>query len=376
MDTFIQRTLFPEFQEKCKSSKIVVLRGPKRSGRTTLVGHHFDLEDTNVLWIDCSVKSNRKSLEQDKVRQYIGSKKVVILKEAQLIPNLQELIDYAIELDSLENLILICSFEPDLHDDLWDVLRDSGLELNLYPLSYNECAQHFGLAKEDEHLDQRLIYGYYPELAIASEQIEQQLYTLLDSSILTQLGASERINKKEKLIRLLRHLAFNIGKVISFNELGKRCDLDNETVERYVKLFEKAALLFLIPSYFNGHRYELKKSYVVYFVDNGIRNALIRAFQPLEFRNDLPELWKNWVISERFKANAYAKRSPEVYFWLTHTKQEVDYIEISEKGAFGAKMQWEKRKTVKVPASFTQAYPEIKVTGINRSTFWSFIQKK
>lgn len=376
MDILIQRTLFSVFQEKCKTSKIVVLRGPKRSGRTTLVGQHFNLEDPNVLWIDCSLKANRKSLELDEIRSFIGSKQVVILKEAQLIQNLQELIDFAIELDSLENLILICSFEPDLHEDLWDVLRDSGLELNLFPLSYSECAQHFGLAKEDEALEHRLIYGYYPEIAAAKEDIETYLYNLLESSIFTQLGASDRINKKEKLIRLLRHLAFNIGKVISFNELGKRCDLDNETVERYVKLFEKASLLYLIPSFYNGHRYELKKSYVVYFVDNGIRNALIRAFQPLEFRNDLPELWKNWVISERFKANAYANRKPEVYFWLTHTKQEVDYLEIGENVAFGAKMQWEKRKTIKVPASFVQAYPQIKISGINHSTFWSFLQKK
>lgn len=373
----IQRTLLPVFRQKCSESKIVVLRGPKRSGRTSLVREVFHLEDPAVLLVDCASRNDRKTLEQLPLfQEVIASRKVVILKEAQLIQNLQELIDCAIELDSLHNLILLCSFEPDLDEALWDALRDSGLELNLFPLSYPECAQATGLAKEDASLEQRLIYGYYPEIIEAGETVEQALYELLESSIFTQLGASDRINKRDKLIKLLRHLAFNIGKVISFNELGNQCGLDNETVERYVKLFEKAALLFLVPSYYNGNRYELKKSHVVYFVDNGIRNALIRAFQPLEFRNDLAELWKNWVISERFKANAYAGRTPEIYFWLTHTKQEVDYLEVYADKAFGVKMQWEKRKNVKIPASFVQAYPEIKVSSVNRTTFWTFLQKK
>lgn len=108
--------------------------------------------------------------------------------------------------------------------------------------------------------------------------------------------------------------------------MGNQCDLDDQTVERYVKLFEKADLLFLLPSYNNGHRYELKKSFIVYFVDNGIRNALIRSFHPFEFRNDSIELWKNWTIAERRKANLLAGRSVESYFSLTHTKQEVDYF--------------------------------------------------
>lgn len=373
----IQRTLLQTFQQKCSESKIVVLRGPKSSGRTTLVESCFDLQNDGVLLVDCVTKSNRKTIEQMSLfREIVATKKVVILKEAQLIPNLQELIDWCIELDHLDNLILLCSFEPDLHEALWEALRDAGLELNLFPLSYSECAQHFGLAKEDENLEQRLIYGNYPAIVSNEDRAEQLLHELLESSIFTQLGATERINKRDKLIKLLRHLSFNIGKVISFNDLGKKCGLDNETVERYVKLFDKASILFLLPSFYNEHRYELKKSMVVYFVDNGIRNALIRAFQPLEFRNDLPELWRNYVIAERYKANAYAGRAPKVYFWMTHTKQEIDYIEQNDSQIFGVKLQWEKNKSIKIPASFVELYPNIKVSGINRTTFWSFLQKK
>lgn len=372
----IERILESTLREKCRESKIVVLKGARRTGRLTLVSQIFELEDPKIGIIDCSDKKERKAMNSlEELKNFSREKKVVVIRDAQLLENLQEYVDFAIELDSLENLLLICSFEPELHEDLWEALREQGLELNLFPLSYSESAKFHGLVQEDKSLEQRLIFGYYPEVLTNENEAEKVVSDIVESSIFTQLGASERINKKENLIKLLRHLAFNIGKVISFNDLGKKCGLDNETVERYVKLFAKANLLVLISSYNNGHRYELKKSHVVYFLDNGIRNALIRAFQPLEFRNDVEELWKNFVISERFKANEYAGKKPEVFFWLTHTKQEVDYLEINGSEAFGVKMSWEDSKKIKVPASFTQLYPQIKVSGITKKTFWSFLRK-
>lgn len=372
----IERILEPILREKCRESKIVVLKGARRTGRLALVSKVFRLEDPTVGIIDCSDKKERKTMNSlAELKAFSQDKKAMIIRDAQLLENLQEYIDFAIESHSLENVILICSFEPELHEDLWEALREQGLELTLFPVSYPESAKFHGLVQEDKSLEQRLIYGYYPEAVMHEEQAEKLVSEIIESSIFTQLGASERINKKENLIRLLRHLAFNIGKVISFNDLGKKCGLDNETVERYVKLFAKANLLVLIPSFNNGHRYELKKSHVVYFLDNGIRNGLIRAFQPLEFRNDVEELWKNFVISERFKANEYAGKKPEVFFWLTHTKQEVDYLEIINGEAFGAKMSWEDSKKIKIPASFTELYPQIKVTGINKKTFWTFLRK-
>lgn len=373
----LTRTLGPLLRKRCNENKIVVLRGAKRTGRMTLLSQIFNLDDEVVGVLNCESKKELKKYEQfSDLQQFCSGKCVLIIREAQLLASLQVFIDWVIEQDAIENLILVCSFEPELHVDLWEALREQDLELNLLPISYEESAQAFGLVQEDAQLEQRLIYGYYPEVVANPERAEEILYQILETSTFTQLGASDRINKREKLIKLMRHLAFNIGQVISFNDLGKKCGLDNETVERYVKLFAKANVLILIPSYNNGHRYELKKSNVVYFLDNGIRNALIRAFQPLEFRNDTAELWRNWVISERFKANQYAGRVKERYFWLTHTKQEVDYLEFSEGQKNGYKLIWEDSRKFKVPATFSDAYTDIKVSVVNRKTFWNFLRMK
>lgn len=373
----IQRLLQPLLQEKLAESKIVVLRGPRRSGRKTLLRTVLSNKEEQFITLDCSDKKIRKSLcDGAAFQQVVGTKSIVLLEEAQYLENLQELIDLSLNNDQIENLVLSCSFEPVLQEELWEALRFQGLELLLYPLSYPEMVQHTGMGEEEKEIERRLIFGYFPEIITAPEHAETLLEQLVEESIGTQLGANDRINKSDELMRLLRLLAFHVGKVVSYNELGTHCNLDNETVERYIRLLEKTQLLFVLPSYNTDKRYELKKSHIVYFTDNGIRNALIRQFQPIEFRNDLDILWKNWVISERMKANAIAGREPAVYFWKTHTKQEMDYIEVSETGVTAYKMQWDKRKKVKIPASFTEYYPEIKSSGINRSTFLTLLTKK
>lgn len=372
-----ERSLQPVLAAKLAESKIVVLSGPRKSGRKTLLSNVLASRQEATIAIDCSNKQQKKAIDSVELfREYTAGKAIVILEEAQYLTQLQAIIDDTLGNDSLENLVLCCSFEPALQEELWEALRYQGLEIIVYPYSYPEMAQVNGVRQEDELVDRRLIFGYYPEVVADPENAEQTLIRLLEDGIFTQLGAADRINKSDRLIQLLRLLAFNIGQAISYNDLGQQCGLDNETVERYIHLLEKAHLLFILPSYYNGHRYELKKSHTVYFTDNGIRNALIRQFQPLEFRNDIDLLWKNWVISERRKANALAGRMPYCYFWKTHTKQEMDYMEISETGIAAYKMQWDRRKKIRIPASFTQAYPEIKATGINRTTFWSLLTKK
>lgn len=372
-----ERSLQPVLAAKLAESKIVVLSGPRKSGRKTLLNNVLASRGEATIAIDCSNKQQKKAIDSVELfREYTAGKAIVILEEAQYLTQLQAIIDDTLGNDSLENLVLCCSFEPALQEELWEALRYQGLEIIVYPYSYPEMAQVNGVRQEDELVDRRLIFGYYPEVVADPENAEQTLIRLLEEGIFTQLGAADRINKSDRLIQLLRLLAFNIGQAISYNDLGQQCGLDNETVERYIHLLEKAHLLFILPSYYNGHRYELKKSHTVYFTDNGIRNALIRQFQPLEFRNDIDLLWKNWVISERRKANALAGRMPYCYFWKTHTKQEMDYMEISETGIAAYKMQWDRRKKIRIPASFTQAYPEIKATGINRTTFWSLLTKK
>lgn len=370
----IKRQALESFKTALENNKVVVLRGPRQSGKLTLCNAIFPSEHEAVCYVNCAVRNQKAHLETAEEFQKISTnKKILVLQNAQLLPNANSVLDWCFELESLENVVLVCSYEPELDSEFWEVFRTSGAEIMLSPLSYEECANQFGLAAEDQNIEDRLLYGYYPEV-VASENKEETLLECLEKTLIRQLSSGERINKKEQLLKLLRKLAFQIGEVISYHELGQDCGLDNETVERYIVLFEKAGILFRLPSYFTDQKYELKKSFMVYFMDNGLRNALIRSFQPMEYRNDSEQLWKNWTLSERRKQLLATGKTSETYFWLTHTKQRIDYLEVTSGKGNAFQIVWQKTKKVKIPKSFTTYYPETKVGTITRSTLWGFLR--
>lgn len=213
----IQRSIAPLVAEKLADSKIVVLRGPRKSGRLTLLAGLIDLSDDKVKVIDCFDKKTRKAIDTvASFNQAISGKSIIVLQETQLLTQLQAIVDGCFDNDQIENLILLCSFEPQLHEALWEALRFQGLEISLSPISYMESANHFRFSKRSKSIEQRLIFGYYPEVLINEAAAESILLEILESSVFTQLGATERINKKDQLIKLLRLLSFNIGKVISW----------------------------------------------------------------------------------------------------------------------------------------------------------------
>jgi len=221
-----------------------------------------------------------------------------------------------------------------------------------------------------------LVFGNYPAVTEDLANAETTLKEMIQTVIFTNLGVTDRINKGAKLMRMLQTIAFFVGEAISYNEIAEKCDLDNETVERYVDLLVRSFLLIRIPTLYSGHRYELKKSHVIYFADNGIRNAVINNFNPIEMRNDLDGLWRNWLISERIKWNQLNGKNVRYQFWKTHTKQTIDFIETSDEKIHAYKTIWGKKKTIKFPASFQEAYPTIATHTLNRSTYWGFLTKK
>lgn len=154
-------------------------------------------------------------------------------------------------------------------------------------------------------LHHRLIYGYYPEIVTSPGNEQDLLKQLANSYLYKDILTWERIQKPDKLEKLVQALAFQTAQVISYHELGQLCGLNSETVEKYINLLEKAFIVFRL-SFSRNLRNELKKSYKIYFYDNGLRNAVINQFNPVNLRNDMGQLWENWFISERIK---YANNS-------------------------------------------------------------------
>lgn len=375
----IPRLLLSNLKTNLQQQKIILLNGPRRSGKRSLVKKA--LEDLNVESVNFDV-SNKKvkkefaTVTAQKLNELFGSYSFVLIEEAQYLERLQDIVEIVLSGEIHATLIICCSHRPVLDEVLLEVLQIQGLQLNLFPPSFYELAQHHTLPVEEQMLETRLIYGNYPEVVSSIENAETTLSEMIGEVIFTNLGVNDRINKGDKLMKMLQTIAFNIGEPVSYNEIGERAGLDNETVERYVDLLETGGILFRLPCFFNDHRYELKKTHVIYFADNGIRNALIRNFNPIDLRNDLDLLWRNWLIAERIKWNKLNGRPIEYKFWRTHTKQTMDFIEFSEGKIQAYKTSWEKKKKVKFPLQFIESYPLISTHVLNRSTYWGFLTKK
>lgn len=361
------------FSAKVAENKLVFLQGPRKVGKRTLIESSFEVTKTDFQLFDCSQKKVRKEIEANSIS---SSSPFIVLYEAQYLTNLDVLLESVLMGEINATVVVSCSYIPKVQPELLEAIRLAGLEINLFAPSFYESAQHFGLPEENRLLEERLVYGNYPEVLADLPNAEQTLNAIIQDAIFTKLSSAERINKGEKLIRMLQILAFSIGDAVSYNEVAERCGLDNETVERYIKLLEDAFLLYRLPSYYNGHRYELKKSNVIYFADNGVRNVLINNFNSTYMRNDMDELWRNYVISERMKWLKMNQLEHHTFFWKTHTNQQMDFVEVTQNGTFAYKTDWKKKKNVKLPKSFSDAYPEIKVSVLNRATYWKFLTQK
>lgn len=371
----IPRIQQEDIKQKLQSNKLLVVQGPRKVGKRTLLLGIFDEMKAPFSLLDCSDKSTRKLLEEHPERLK-KAPAFVVLHEAQYLGNLQSVLEHVLAGEFTSTFVIVCSYAPEVDPMLMEALSMEGLVISVFAPSFYESAQHFGLPEEERLLEERLIYGNYPEVLSDLENAGTRLEEIIRDAVFTKLSGKERINKGDKLMRMLQLLAFRIGDTVSYHDISERCDLDNETVERYIKLLEDAFLLFRLPSYYTGHRYELKKSNMVYFADNGVRNVLIRNFNPTYLRNDMDQLWQNYVIAERLKWLYIRNRKVESYFWKTHTRQQMDYMEV-DKGQIQAwKTDWEKRKKVKFPQSFSEAYPQAKVSVVNRSTYWTFLSQK
>ena len=375
----IKRVPTARLKECIQQSKVVLVKGPRLAGKVTLVNEVMD--ELSVEWqqFDARKKSFVQQVTDANVEQLnaiMGDVPFTVIREAQYVRNLQMIIEAVLEGSLNTTLILCCSFDPLMDPDFSEVLRLQGLEIHVYAPSFYEMAQHNSLPMEEKSLETRLIYGAYPQVTNNQEYAEERLKEVVSEAVVTQLGVTDRINKADKLTKMLQVVAFNIGEPVSYNEIAEKCGLDNETVERYIDLLEKAFILVRLPSFYNGHRYELKKTHVLYFLDNGIRNALINNFNPIDLRNDVDQLWRNWLIAERIKWNAMNGFFPDYFFWRTHTRQSMDFIEASNAKISSYKTSWEKKKKVKFPASFRSAYGDISTHVLNRSTYWGFLTKK
>ncbi|MEM8525292.1 MAG: ATP-binding protein [Bacteroidota bacterium] len=367
----IVRHLETEIRSKLFQGKAIILIGPRQTGKTTLLKTIFQ-EQKEMVWLNGDDLETRQLLEKVSVTKWkriLGKSKILIIDEAQRIDNIG--IKLKLVTDQISEVQVVASGSSafELANKINEPLTGRKWEYHLYPVSYDEMQQHHGFIQEQKCLSDRLVYGYYPEIINHPNEEREYLNQLTDSFLYKDILAWDRIKKPEKLIKLLQALAYQIGSEVSYHELGQITDLDNQTVESYITLLEQTYIVFRLQPLSRNLRKELKRKRKIYFYDNGIRNAIIAQFQPLELRQDVGMLWENWLIAERKKVLEYQKIYANTFFWRTRDQQEIDYIEERDGKMWAYEFKWNPKAKARFSKTFTEAYPQHELKVIDQENY-------
>lgn len=355
----ISRQIAEQITQRLHSGKAIIILGARQVGKTTLLQHLLRQHD-NTLWLtgdDTDVQAILQNTTSTLLKQYIANANIVVIDEAQRIPNIG--LKIKLITDQLPHVQVIAtgSSALEIAGQISEPLTGRKWEYTLHPLSFAEMAQHHGLINEQRLLPHRLVYGYYPDVVTHTGDEKEVLTTLANSYLYKDILAIDKIKKSDALTRLLQAIAYQIGSEVSFNELAQTCNLDPKTTEKYITLLEQTYIIFRLPSYSNNKRNELKRSRKIFFWDNGIRNTIIHNYAPLPTRGDIGQLFENFVIAERIKQQHYLRTYSQPWFWRTTTGQEIDYIEEHNGNITAYEIKWNNKRKTTPPNSFRNAYP-------------------
>ncbi len=377
--------MIPRFQEAklkeelTRSNKVIVLYGARQVGKTTLVKKILKEFSGRILEINADRQPFVEALSSrglEKLKGLVSGYGLLFVDEAQRIPDIG--INLKILHDELPELkILITgSSSLDLADRIKEPLTGRTWTYRLYPVSVGEWQQYTGANNFElaMKLEEWLLFGMYPE-ALLFENYERKVQYLQELSgayLYKDILALGNIKYPEKLRQLLKLLAFQTGNLVSIHELSNSLGIHRDAVLNYIDLLEKAFVIFRLGGFSYNLRKEVVKMDKIFFYDLGIRNALIENFAPVHSRNDIGQLWENFLIAERRKKMEYQRLYANTYFWRTYSGAELDYLEERGGQLFGFEFKWKSARG-KAPAAWLETYDNASYQLVNRDNFLEFV---
>lgn len=367
----IKRTIQSRLEDKFFKGKVIILYGPRQVGKTTLVKEIQKKNLSNSIYFNCDEPDIREKLENKTstfLKELIGDKKIIIIDEAQRIKNVG--ITLKLIIDNFKDVQVIAtgSSSFDLANKTTEPLTGRKYEFYLYPFSIEELNPEKNKIEIDRTIENRMIYGLYPEVIIKSAEAEENIKLIAKSYLYKDILQYQNIKNPNILEKLLQSLALQVGNEVSYNELSNFLDIDKKTVANYIEILKKAFVIFELKPFSRNLRNELRKLRKIYFFDNGVRNALINNFNSLDRRNDAGQLWENFIISERVKINSNHGNDYNMYFWRTHDKKEIDYLEEKNGKLYGYKIKLGSGRLSGVKL-FLDTYPDSELKVIKKDNY-------
>lgn len=372
----IDREIIRRIQPLIGGKKAIILLGARQVGKSTLLHTLFD-DKKDVLWLngdDVAVQHSFENMTTELMRTMLAGYKWLIVDEAQRIPNIGLRLKLVTDQIPDVQVVATGSSSFQLAAGIYESLAGRKREFSIYPLSFGEMVKDTNLIAESWMIPNRMVYGYYPEVVTSKGEEKDVLSDLTSSYLYKDILALDNLRSANKITRLLQALAYQIGRQVSYNELGQTVGMDSKTVEKYIDILEKCFVVFRLGSFSRNLRNELKTTRKIYFWDLGVRNAVISNFQPVENRSDAGEMWENFVIAERLKHLDNNHILANNWFWRTRHQQEIDYLEESDGKLIATEIKWNPKKSnVKAPEIFLKTYTNAQFQVITPENIASFL---
>jgi len=370
-----QRIAQGEIEKWLNKGKVLVITGARQVGKTTMLQNMFDDAGQKVLWLNADetrVRTRLSELDVAALGNVVGTYKTVIIDEVQRIQNAGLLLK--ILADNFKNVQFIAtgSSALDISESIFEPLTGRYLLFHLYPFTLAEIYKEESIFEIENKLPFHLVYGNYPDIYKHQKEAETLLKNLANQYLYKDVLVWKDIRKPQLLDKLLKLLSYQVGSEVSIHELANQLQVSSETIDIYIDLLEKSFVLFRLPAYSTNPGKEVSKMNKIFFWDNGIRNAVIGNYDDLSIRQDVGQLWENFVISERMKMNSWLGPDRTSYFWRNYNQSEVDYVEIDENQLSAFEMKWNTRKKHRVTKAFTNAYPDANTEVVTPVSFDKF----
>lgn len=355
--------------------KLVVILGPRQSGKTTLAKKIINEYGEDGEYYDCQIADVRAHFvlgEPDKLLPLTKMKKIVVFDEAQTIQNIGSILKAYHDTYPEIQIIATGSSSFDLANKIKEPMTGRAYEFTLLPLSLNEITSAYPDFCEAD-LFNIMQFGSYPA-TIAAETIEDKLFSIRNIAtnyLYKDIFVFEVIRNPKIFEDLLKMLALQIGSTVSINELSQGLGVTRATVNRYLRLLEQSFIIKRIYSFSNNPRNEIKKGFKIFFLDIGVRNALVDIVSSMPERSDKGVIFENFFVSERMKKGSLEIFPPEIMFWRTRTGQEIDVIEKNGPNISAFECKW--KDVVSAPKQFLKAYPNVTFVPVNINNILSHV---
>ena len=373
----IDRIALELINKKLQPNKVVVLSGARRVGKTILIEKVIENLNEKYLFLNGDDVESHNLLESQSTANFnrlLGDTRFLIIDEAQEIPNIGKKLKLMVDTIPDLKVLVTGSSAFEINNQIGEPLVGRMKTINLYPIAQIEFSKTENYLETKSNLEDRLIFGSYPELSkmVNREDKVSYLKEIVNTQLLRDIFAFEGIKKRDKIIALLQIIAFRTGSEISLESIGRDLQISKNTVEKYLDLFSKVFIIYSVSGFSKNRDNEITKMKKWYFVDNGIRNAIINSFNPLNMREDVGKLWENYLNSERIKKLSYQENDVFDYFWRTHTKQEIDRLEIKNEQIAAFEYKYGKSKS-KIPTEFAKSYQDATFEIINQDNYLEYI---